>query len=1199
MGSVMDTLNNNASNPVGAMSLLDQEDYFSPSAGRSRRESLRRTNTEIRNTSFELRQRGFGGEVEEALEEPRSTTTRIFDGLQAANFALAGGVSELQEGGTYYDAFKRGASELVASSDIFDFFTDKQVEEFFGKAPMRKGFADVLRKASDRGEGDIPTAVGGMILDIALDPVTYASFGAGALGKVGKLAPFLNVYSAGYKGGKAILGTDIAQEGIKDLMMGKNPLLKTDSAIIKSITTIFGEGFRTNFPYEKAIITSNEEGKNALRLWLDKLTRHGNEKYLGTDELSEGLAGIVKGTPEAFADAGTLSEKTGLVKGFTENVAQGVKIKDFVVSLSSGLSSGERRMIGLFLDEPNALKAMIKKSNPERAPFIEHKIDAVQDFFRVLEREEEAATGIFSKIDLRSIWAIPKHLETSHTKKLNAEMKRRMGASKTVIAELESLSPGLSEALDVDGYENIKSIIRTLEQRLGAGTPTDLDFAHLAISKGHRTTSLSAKKRLVDSVFTDIEVAIPVHDRQDLLRFWEHSENGIKEMLIKENGTGKGATQMWRDIQKLKGDYKEAGWIPYQPVGRFLDGETGELKNLGLGDYFKTEDGKLWKRIDGAKPQRQTMAIATTTTGETTAKGIKFEPDDLVFRVDKEGKRFGLPQPIHKLDKGEKFIHRVGDDDVAGVINTKGISLEITAQEQGVKGFATKEFGGNDAVRSVDQAPTYLMHEEIVNGLKKVEEVFNPNAPDKALHEVLRSFDKYMSMWKGYATLSTGFLSRNAQNNVFVNWMAGIPMNPKRYSEAMRLQAGRGDEVTLKIGDEVFSGNEIVRLADKHGIRGSSGYERDIGLMGREQDLLNSMAIKAGKDGDGTRMALGEFKNPILDAVSHFEDGSKLMGRMSRKTGEYFGSGGKLLEWNRRMGGAMENNAKMVHFIHQIRKGMSPEDAARSVKKYLFDYGELTTAEREVFRRVLPFYTWTRKNVPLMFGELMRNPGQFAKVPKTMDMIRNLSDNSETMDVPDYFSEVSAVRMPKFVDRSIRDANQFVAQSLYSMGIIKEKPEEITGLQPVFYKPDLAFQDLDLLTDHRQIMSGLNPLLKVPFEMAAGEGKGYSYFIDRPQERYEGQPAEVSLIPGLPIALRRKHQAALESLAPTLGKINRLRADTQRGGLVSRIASEFAGFKMMQNDVSAAKAGKRYKLRDQLRNIKRKGQETGQIPSRR
>ena len=48
MGSVMDTLNNNASNPVGAMSLLDQEDYFSPSAGRSRRESLRRTNTEIR-----------------------------------------------------------------------------------------------------------------------------------------------------------------------------------------------------------------------------------------------------------------------------------------------------------------------------------------------------------------------------------------------------------------------------------------------------------------------------------------------------------------------------------------------------------------------------------------------------------------------------------------------------------------------------------------------------------------------------------------------------------------------------------------------------------------------------------------------------------------------------------------------------------------------------------------------------------------------------------------------------------------------------------------------------------------------------------------------------------------------------------------------------------------------------------------------
>ena len=878
-----------------------------------------------------------------------------------------------------------------------------------------------------------------------------------------------------------------------------------------------------------------------------------------------------------------------------------MKIKDFVVSLSNGLDVGERRMIGLFLDEPDTLKTLIKESAPDRAPFIEQKIDAVQDFFRVLEREEEAATGIFNKIVLRNIWDVPKHLETRHTKKLNAELKRRMGISGSTIAKLESLSPGLSKALDADGYNKVKGIIQSLEERVVSSTPLDLDFAHLAVSKGHRTTQLGAQKRLNDAVFTNPEITIPVHDRQDVLKYWDSTQQEIKQALRAEStdGTAKGFKQMYADIQKLKADYKEAGYDIWQPTGRYLDGEMGELKHLALGDKFKSQDGRIWKRLEGDKPQRQTMAVATTTSGDATAKGVKLEPDMLVYEVGKDGQRYGLPKPIHEINKGSRFIYRAGDEDVVGKITTKGVSSKIKVVEEGVRGYVEKYLDANDAVRSLDEGPTYLIHSEVRKGLEKINAVLDRGKPDKAIGEILGSFDKFMSMWKGYATLSTGFLSRNAQNNVFINWMAGISFNPKRYSEAMQLQAGRGNDVTLKVGDEIFQGGDILRLADKHGIRGSSGYERDIGLMGREQDLLNNMAIRSGSDGAETMKALGEFKNPVVDAVSDFEDGSTLIQKMSRKTGEYLGSGGKLLQFNRRWGGAMENNAKLVHFMHMIRKGMTPDEAARSVKKYLFDYGELTTAEREVFRRVLPFYTWTRKNVPLMFGELMRNPGQFAKIPKAMDAIEDLSADSETMDVPDYFSEITAMRMPKFVDTAVRNTNQFVAQSLYSMGILKERPENIVGLQPVFYKPDLAFQDLDIISDHKQIMSGINPLLKFPWEMAGGEGKGYSFFLDRPMEKFEGEPAEVSLIPGLPIKLRVKHQRALESLVPTLGKINRLRADAQRGGLVSRMASEFVGVKIMQNDLSAAKAGKRYRIRDKLRNAKRKGQETGQIPFRR
>ena len=331
MGYVQDQMDSMGSNSAGAMSVIEQsQNYFSPTSSWGRRKALGRTDTEIRNTTRELRRRGLGEEADKALAEPRSFTTRLFDGLQASNFAIAGGVRELQEGGTYYDAFRRGASELAASSDIFDLYTDKQVEEFFGKAPLRESFSNVLRKSADAGEEDIPTAIAGMVLDIALDPVTYASFGTGALGKIGKLAPFFNVYSAGYKSSKAILGTQWSKDLIKEG-------LNSNSEITQRLITIFGEGFRPNFDVERAIATTSEEGKDALRLWLDELTRYEHQKYLGSDELSGGLADIVKKKPGAFSDAGTVEEKMGIAKGFTENLSGGVKIKDFVVSLSNDL----------------------------------------------------------------------------------------------------------------------------------------------------------------------------------------------------------------------------------------------------------------------------------------------------------------------------------------------------------------------------------------------------------------------------------------------------------------------------------------------------------------------------------------------------------------------------------------------------------------------------------------------------------------------------------------------------------------------------------------------------------------------------------------------------------------------------------------------------------------------------------------------
>lgn len=70
----------------------------------------------------------------------------------------------------------------------------------------------------------------------------------------------------------------------------------------------------------------------------------------------------------------------------------------------------------------------------------------------------------------------------------------------------------------------------------------------------------------------------------------------------------------------------------------------------------------------------------------------------------------------------------------------------------------------------------------------------------------------------------------------------------------------------------------------------------------------------------------------------------------------------------------IENVVRVAHYLDKRAKGLSHVEAVASVKKYLFDYRDLTSFEKNVMRRAFLFYTWTRKNIPLMMGSLVEHP---------------------------------------------------------------------------------------------------------------------------------------------------------------------------------------------------------------------------------
>ena len=76
----------------------------------------------------------------------------------------------------------------------------------------------------------------------------------------------------------------------------------------------------------------------------------------------------------------------------------------------------------------------------------------------------------------------------------------------------------------------------------------------------------------------------------------------------------------------------------------------------------------------------------------------------------------------------------------------------------------------------------------------------------------------------------------------------------------------------------------------------------------------------------------------------------------------------------------VEDTARIATFRGSLDRGMDPRQAASRVAKLHFDYGDLSQTERNVLRRLMPFYTFTSRNVPLWGRTMVQRPGKLNKV---------------------------------------------------------------------------------------------------------------------------------------------------------------------------------------------------------------------------
>jgi hypothetical protein len=328
---------------------------------------------------------------------------------------------------------------------------------------------------------------------------------------------------------------------------------------------------------------------------------------------------------------------------------------------------------------------------------------------------------------------------------------------------------------------------------------------------------------------------------------------------------------------------------------------------------------------------------------------------------------------------------------------------------QAISGEPSRLIDGVKYIKSTNKQLDGLVFPEPI--VRQIDETINFLTGDKATKEFLKVYDNMLSFWKGSVTgWFPAFHTRNFIGGAFNNWLA--KMNPKYYSQAIELQNDLkkgGNKIWVTANGESYTSNQLIKVIKESGSINQPGM---IDVMKEVEDVVGATTIKK----------IGNYPKVLLEAV--------------------------------------ENNLRVPLFMDRfLWRGYSVADSAKDVFKYHFDYAPegLTAFERNVMKRVIPFYTWTRNNIPLQMEEMIKQPGKYAFFPKLQSDIGGKVGEEELQDLPEWMRDMMVVRVGE------QGGNALWLQLNLPLEDISKLPVNSKGV--------------------KDLMSMMSPILKVPTEL--------------------------------------------------------------------------------------------------------------------
>jgi len=431
-----------------------------------------------------------------------------------------------------------------------------------------------------------------------------------------------------------------------------------------------------------------------------------------------------------------------------------------------------------------------------------------------------------------------------------------------------------------------------------------------------------------------------------------------------------------------------------------------------LKTWSATSGRRLTKEVDDMKMLLKDMPSETAASGEAAS---------WLSRVDRSLISIGgIQDPV--LKKAYERVTTLLHADEAALVRLEAINI------YGAKSMLEfVEAGGFGRMIEV----TEKGWEEIAGlGVQMPEELlanWKPNlSRGKTVlgrQEFYEAYKYSTKFFKVFATTTAGFVARNGFSATFANFVDGVSVKATK----------DGFEAARAIGVGAEKGGHWWRHAD---------WEQFLAKQTPADREIYELAWKATEtSGRG-----------VTDEFSGLRSGRKISEKLINNP--YTRAFKQKNEF-------VERAVRMPMALDSLRKGKTFDQTVSRLVRNHFDYSDLSTLD-EVARRLIPFWIWTSRNVPLQITQQWANPAAY----NVYDRLQKVSPVGGDIVMPAWISAWN----PMALGGPNGEGGQWV----------------IT--------PDLPMvrleQQLKQLTDPKMLLGQMSPIIKVPIELGMNRQLG-------------------------------------------------------------------------------------------------------------